>query len=77
MLSRSSPGLSKHTQPIFVAQLLDQWLAETMPTHELDQILQSGSIPYSCRDLSAIEIGSKTDAVLTHMFENVLKVFDH
>ena len=48
-----------------------------MPTHELDQILQSGSIPYSCWDLSAIEIGSKTDAVLTHMFENVLKVFDH
>jgi len=48
-----------------------------MPTHELDQILQSGGIPYSRRDLSAIEIGSKTDAVLTHMFENVLKVFDH
>src|ERR1700704_1715084 len=48
-----------------------------MPTHDLDQILQSGSIPYSSRDLGAIEIGSKADAVLTHMFENVLEVFDH
>ena len=45
--------------------------------NDLDQILQSGSIPYSYRDLGPIEIGSKTDAVLTHMFENVLEVFDH
>ena len=60
-----------------MAQLLDQWLAVTTRTHDLDEILQSGSIPYSCWDFSAIEIGSKTDAVLTYMFENVFEVLDH
>ena len=57
-----------------MAQLLDQWLAVTTRTHDLDEILQSGSISYSCRDLGAVEIGSKTDAVLTYMFENVFEV---
>jgi len=39
--------------------------------------LQSSSTPYSCWNLGAIEIGSKTDAVLTYMFENVFEVLDH
>jgi len=60
-----------------VAQLLDQWLAVTTRTHDLDEILQSGSIAYSCWDLGAVEIGSKTDAVLTYQFENVFEVLDH
>src|SRR5215831_5768175 len=74
---RPSPNLSQHTQPISVAQLLDQWLAVTTRAHDLDQILQSSGIPYSCWNLGAVEIGSKTDAVLTYMFENVLEVLDH
>jgi hypothetical protein len=60
-----------------VAQLLNQWLAVTTRTHDLDEILQSASISYSCRDLGAVEIGSKTDAVLTYMVENVFEVLDH
>jgi hypothetical protein len=39
--------------------------------------LQSGSISYSAWDLGAVEIGSKADAVLTNMFENVIEVLDH
>jgi hypothetical protein len=39
--------------------------------------LQSSSIPYFCWNLGAVEIGSKTDAVLTYTFENVLEVLDH
>ena len=39
--------------------------------------MQSGSIPYSCWDLGAVEIGSKTDAVLTYQFENAFEVLDH
>src|SRR5258708_14849114 len=60
-----------------MAQLLDKWHAETTPTHNLDEILKSGSIPYSCWNLGAVEIGSKTDAILTYMFENVFEVLDH
>lgn len=77
MLSRSFPDLSKHTQPIFVAQLLDQRLAVTPHSHDLHQILQPGSISYSCRDRGAVKIGSKADAVLADMFENMLEVVDH
>ena len=39
--------------------------------------MQSSSISYSCWNLGAVKIGSKTDAVLTYTFENVLEVLDH
>ena len=32
---------------------------------------------YCCRDLGAVEIRPKADAVLANMFENVLEVLDH
>ena len=39
--------------------------------------MQSSGTPDSCWNLGAVKIGSKTDAVLTYMFENVLEVLDH
>ena len=39
--------------------------------------MQSSSISYSCWNLGAVKIGSKTDAVLTYTIENVLEVLDH
>jgi hypothetical protein len=71
-----TPGLSQHPQPISEANLLDQVLPETTRTHDLHKILQSCSISYSGWDLGAVEVGSKADAVLTNMFENVIEVLD-
>src|SRR5215471_642379 len=48
-----------------------------MRAQDLDQILQSSSIPDPCWNLGAVKIGSKADAVLTDTFENVLEVLDH
>src|SRR5205807_9506685 len=75
--SSAFPKFVPTHEPISVAQLLDQWLAVTTRTHDLDEILQFGSIPHSCWDLGAVEIGSKTDAVLAYIFENMFEVLDH
>jgi hypothetical protein len=58
-----------------VAQLLDQWLAVTTRTHDLDEILQSGSISYSCRDLGAVDIGSnRCQQAVLHRLLDIIDV---
>ena len=41
------------------------------------RILHFGGTSYCCRDLRAVEIRAKADAVLANMFENVLEVINH
>jgi hypothetical protein len=40
-------------------------------------MLQSGRISYSRRNPGAVEIGTETDAVLSHALEHVFEVIDH
>src|SRR5262245_56318452 len=73
---RFAPGLPQHSQPISETDLLNERLVVTAGTHDRDQTRQSGRVTQSGRDRGAVEIGPKTDAILTDMFEQVLEVLD-
>ncbi len=73
---RSSPRSPQHPQPVAIAQLLDQRLAEAALAHDLDQDLQSGGVADFARNLGAVEIGTEADAVFAEMFDEVRGVVD-
>src|SRR5271156_4042426 len=77
LLCAVAPRSSQHAQPISEAQFFDQRLAKATLTHRPDQYLQSGGIAEFRRDHCAVEVGAKSNAVLTGMFEHVLDMLDN